>query len=200
MPAVKLFCAPRSWTKFLIFQGSRKTLQGVIISPQFNSLTKQDPVDRKGEKMKKCILSVIFVCMSALPAIAANGIISVRSAFDVAETTDRLERILEEKGMTVFNRIHHSEGARGVGIELRDTQLLIFGNPKVGSPLIKCQQTAALDLPQKALIWKDDKGVVSISYNDPAYIQIRHAVSGCEDVFEKIDKALSIFVEKAAAN
>lgn len=142
----------------------------------------------------------MLVIMSALPTMAANGIISVKSAFDVTETANRLEQILKEKGMTVFNRINHSEGALGVGIELRDTELLIFGNPKVGSPLMKCRQTAALDLPQKALIWKDDKGAVYISYNDPAYIQKRHDVSGCEEVFEKIDKALSTFVKMAATN
>jgi uncharacterized protein (DUF302 family) len=101
--------------------------------------------------------------------------------------------------MTVFNRIHHSEGARSVGIELRDTELLIFGNPKVGSPLMKCQQIAALDLPQKALIWKDDQDVVYISYNDPSYIQSRHDITGCEEVLTKIEKALATFTQAAAS-
>lgn len=150
--------------------------------------------------MKKLIISITLVLLYALPTMAANGIISVKSDFDVTETANRLELILKQKGMTLFNRINHSDGARGVGIELRDTELLIFGNPKVGSPLMKCQQTAALDLPQKALIWKDDKGAVYISYNDPSYIQMRHDVSGCEEVFEKIDTALSTFVNKAATN
>lgn len=149
--------------------------------------------------MKKLLVSIALVLIYALPSMAENGVINMKSDFNVAETADRLESILNEKGMTVFNRIDHSEGARSVGIDLRDTVLLIFGNPKVGSPLMKCQQTAALDLPQKALIWKDDKDAVFVSYNDPTYIQKRHNVSGCEEVFKKIEKALSTFTKAAAS-
>lgn len=149
--------------------------------------------------MTKLIVSLALVLLCALPSIAADGVITVKSEFDVAETADRLENVLQEKGMTVFNRIDHSGGARSVGIELRDTVLLIFGNPKVGSPLMKCQQSAALDLPQKALIWQDDRDAVFISYNDPAYIQTRHDVPGCEEVLQKIDKALSNFTKAAAS-
>lgn len=152
-----------------------------------------------GGKMKKMIVVLALVLIYAFPSMAAQGVITVRSDFDVTETADRLERVLKEKGMTVFNRIKHSDGARSVGIDLRDTELLVFGNPKVGSPLMKCQQTAALDLPQKALIWMDEKDVVFISYNDPKYIQTRHEVPGCEEVLMKIEKALSAFTKAAAA-
>jgi uncharacterized protein (DUF302 family) len=148
--------------------------------------------------MKKLIVFTALALMYNLTSQAADGVISVKSDFEVTETTDRLERILKEKKMTVFNRIHHSEGARSVGIELRDTELLIFGNPKVGSPLMKCQQITALDLPQKALIWKDEKNDVYISYNDPNYIQSRHDVYGCEEVVKKIENALSNFTKAAA--
>lgn len=149
--------------------------------------------------MKKLIVFTALALMYNLTSQAADGVISVKSDFEVTETTDRLERILKEKKMTVFNRIHHSEGARSVGIELRDTELLIFGNPKVGSPLMKCQQITALDLPQKALIWKDEKNDVYISYNDPNYIQSRHDVYGCEEVVKKIENALSNFTKAAAS-
>ena len=148
--------------------------------------------------MKKVIVSLALVLLYAFPSMAANGVISVRSDFDVEKTADRLENILKEKGMTVFNRIDHSEGASSVGIDLRDTVLLIFGNPKVGSPLMKCQQVAALDLPQKALIWKDAEDAVFVSYNDPNYVQMRHNISGCEEVLQKIEKALSTFTKAAA--
>lgn len=148
--------------------------------------------------MKKVIVSLVLVLLYAFPSMAANGVISVQSDFDVEETADRLENILKEKGMTVFNRIDHSEGASSVGIDLRDTVLLIFGNPKVGSPLMKCQQVAALDLPQKALIWKDAEDAVFVSYNDPNYVQMRHNISGCEEVLQKIEKALSTFTKAAA--
>jgi uncharacterized protein (DUF302 family) len=109
-----------------------------------------------------------------------------------------MEIILKEKGMTIFNRIKHSEGASKVGIELRDTELIIFGNPKVGSPFMKCQQSVAIDLPQKALIWKDDKAKVWISYNDPSYLEKRHNVIGCEEVISKIGKALAGIAKSAS--
>ena len=148
--------------------------------------------------MKKVIVSLALVLLYALPSMAENGVISVQSDFDVKETADRLENILKEKGMTVFNRIDHSKGASSVGIDLRDTVLLIFGNPKVGAPLMKCEQVAALDLPQKALIWKDADDAVYVSYNDPNYVQKRHNISGCEEVLAKFEKALSTFTEAAA--
>ncbi len=147
--------------------------------------------------MKKLAVLLVLILIYAFPSMAANGVITVQSDFGVAETADRLENILKEKGMTIFNRIDHSEGARSVGIDLRDTILLIFGNPKVGSPLMKCQQIAALDLPQKALIWKDDEDAVFVSYNAPAYIQMRHNISGCGEVLAKIEKALSSFTKAA---
>ena len=100
--------------------------------------------------------------------------------------------------MTIFNRIKHSESAGKVGIELRETALIIFGNPKVGSPLMKCQQSVAIDLPQKALVWEDHASKVWISYNDPTYLVKRHGISGCGEDISKIKKALS-GITKAAA-
>lgn len=148
--------------------------------------------------MKQFVLTALFIVSIAIPAQAADGVITLQSTFDVAETADRMERILKEKGMTVFNRISHSQGAGNVGIELRDTELIIFGNPKVGSPLMKCQQSVALDLPQKALIWEDDRATVWISYNDPRYLEKRHEIAGCEEVISTIEKALA-GITKAAS-
>ena len=148
--------------------------------------------------MKKIILTALSLFFIALPVVMADGVVNVQSTFNVKETADRLERILKEKGMTIFNRIKHSEGAANVGVEIRETELIIFGNPKVGSPLMKCQQTVAIDLPQKALIWKDGEGDVFISYNNPTYIQMRHNISGCGKVLAKIEKALSAFTKAAA--
>ena len=141
--------------------------------------------------MKKAILAALLIVLIAIPVAAADGVINVASTFNVKETADRMESILNEKGMTIFKRIKHSEAAGKVGIELRETELIIFGNPKVGSPLMKCQQSVAIDLPQKALIWEDDKAKVWISYNDPRYLEKRHNISGCEEVITKIEKALA---------
>jgi uncharacterized protein (DUF302 family) len=111
----------------------------------------------------------------------------------VADTVDRLESALKSKGMTIFKRVSHSDGATKVGLELRPTELLIFGNPRVGTPLMQCQQLAALDLPQKALVYEDENGQVWYAYNDPEYIAYRHNIVGCDEVVSKISKALSNF-------
>ena len=149
--------------------------------------------------MKKIILAALSILFIAVPAVAADGMVNVPSTFNVEETADRMESILKEKGMTVFNRIKHSEGAARVGIELRKTELILFGNPKVGSPLMKCQQSVALDLPQKALIWEDENARVWISYNDPGYLEKRHNITGCDEVIAQIEKALA-GITKAAAD
>ena len=148
--------------------------------------------------MKKTIFIALSILFTAIPVMAADGMVNVSSTFTVEETADRMERILKEKGMTIFNRIKHSEGSRKVGISLRATELIIFGNPKVGSPLMRCQQSVAIDLPQKALIWEDDKAKVWISYNDPRYLERRHDISGCEEVISKIQQALG-GITKAAS-
>ena len=108
-----------------------------------------------------------------------------------------LESALKSKGMTIFKRVSHSAGAAKVGLELRSTELLIFGNPKVGTLLMQCQQLAALDLPQKALVYEDENGQVWYAYNDPEYIAYRHNVVGCDDVVSKISKALFNFSKAA---
>ncbi len=148
--------------------------------------------------MKTLILAIMVVLIMSVPAYATEGMIDVKSSFGVKETGDRLDNVLKEKGMTVFNRVKHSDAAKNVGVELRETELIIFGNPKVGSPLMKCQQSVAIDLPQKALIWKDRKGNVWISYNNPRYLEKRHNISNCEEVISKIEKALA-GISKAAA-
>ena len=142
------------------------------------------------------VLTLLLVWSSSL--FAADGLISIKSDFDVKTTADRLEKILNEKGMTVFARIDHALGAKKTGQELRPTELVIFGNPKVGTPLMKCAQTIAIDLPQKAVIWQDKAGSVWIGYNDPDYLVKRHRLTGCEKVINKVKKALATFTQKAA--
>lgn len=149
--------------------------------------------------MKNVILSVAVILLIAMPVMAVDGMIDVESAYSVKETADRLESILNQKGMTVFNRINHSDAAGKVGIQLRETELIIFGNPKVGSPLMKCRQSVAIDLPQKALVHEDADGKVWISYNDPAYLKKRHGISGCDAVLLKVGKALAGISTAAAS-
>lgn len=148
--------------------------------------------------MKRLLQVILLILTLTISAYAVEGMIDVKSSFGVKETADRLENVLKNRGMTLFDRIKHSEAAKKVGVEFGETELIIFGNPKVGSPLMKCQQTVAIDLPQKALIWNDKQGNTWISYNNPMYLKKRHHISGCDGVISKIEKALA-GITKAAA-
>ena len=147
--------------------------------------------------MIKIFFSILATLFIVSTASAGDGLISVKSSHDVKVTADRLENILNQKGMTVFIRINHSAGAQKVGKKLRPTELVVFGNPKVGTPLMQCNQSVGIDLPQKALIWQDDKGQVWLSYNDPNYLVLRHGLSQCAEVIKKIEKALGNFAKAA---
>jgi len=147
--------------------------------------------------MRKIYFAFVIVFFIVSTAFAGNGVISVKSSHDVEATADRLENILNQKGMTVFIRINHSAGARKVAKTLRPTELVVFGNPKVGTPLMQCSQTVGIDLPQKALVWQDDKGQVWLSYNDPNYLDQRHGLAECAQVIKKVEKALSNFAKAA---
>lgn len=141
------------------------------------------------------LLFCIVFCTTAV--YAQDGLVHVKSAHDVKTTADNLEKVLTSKGMTVFNRIDHAAGAKKVGRQLRPTELVIFGNPKVGSPLMACQQSIGIDLPQKALIWQDESGQAWFSYNQPAYLRDRHDVNGCDEVLAKVTTALGNFAKAA---
>jgi len=132
-------------------------------------------------------------------AIAADGLITVKSSNDVDTTVTKLVGILESKGMNVFGQVNHAEGAMKAGLKLRPTQLVIFGNPKVGTPLMQCSQSIAIDLPQKMLAWEAEDGTVYLSYNDPSYLKDRHSTEECDAVFEKVSGALSNFAKAATA-
>ncbi|WP_415899108.1 DUF302 domain-containing protein [Neptuniibacter sp. QD48_11] len=136
------------------------------------------------------------VAMSA-SVQAGDGMVNVKSQHSVVQTADKLETVLNDKGMTVFARIDHSAGAEKIGKQLRDTQLVLFGNPKVGTPLMLCAQSVAIDLPQKALIWEDAEGTVWLSYNDPAHLAKRHNIQGCDEVLNKVSGALGKFAKAA---
>lgn len=150
--------------------------------------------------MRKILLAVALIGLTAVNAYAAGeGMISVKSAHSVAATADRLENVLKSKGMKVMNRINHSAGAASAGMTLRPTELLIFGNPKVGTPLMLCSQSIAIDLPQKALIWEDADGQVWLAYNDPRFLALRHDTQGCDEVLNKVAGALGKFAAAATA-
>ena len=145
-------------------------------------------------------LSAILVSLSfaAAAQAQAEGMVSVTSTRSALDTMDRLEAMAKERGLNVFARINHAAGAAKVGKTLRSTELLIFGNPQGGTPLMECAQTAGIDLPLKALVWTDAAGQVMLSYNDPAYLAKRHGAASCPAV-EGLTKALSGLAQAAVA-
>jgi len=108
--------------------------------------------------------------------VTDNGIVSEPSSRSVDQTVDRLEATLQAKGIPLFALVDHSGEAAKVGMSMRPTKLLIFGNPKAGTPLMVAAPSSAIDLPLKILVWEDDQGKVWISYNSPQYLQRRHGL------------------------
>jgi uncharacterized protein (DUF302 family) len=116
--------------------------------------------------------------------MSGNGLLQVASRYTVDETVTRLESVLTERGVRVFALIDHSGEAEKIGMKMRPTKLVIFGNPKGGTPVMVAAPTLAIDLPLKALIWEDEGGKVWVSYNSPEYLQQRHGVP--EDLIKNI--------------
>jgi uncharacterized protein (DUF302 family) len=117
------------------------------------------------------------VSLWGVQAMAADGLITIKSSHGPKETMERLEAAAKAKGLTIFARIDHAAGAAEVGLSLRPTELLIFGNAKGGTPLMQSDQTVGIDLPLKALVWQDASGDTWLSYNDPGWIAKRHGLS-----------------------
>jgi uncharacterized protein (DUF302 family) len=108
--------------------------------------------------------------------MAVDGLMTIRSSQGPKDTMDRLEAAVKAKGLTVFARIDHAAGAAAVGLSLRPTELLIFGNAKGGTPLMEATQSIGIDLPLKALVWQDGSGNTWLSYNDPGWLANRHGL------------------------
>ncbi|GAB2821210.1 DUF302 domain-containing protein [Actinoallomurus bryophytorum] len=106
--------------------------------------------------------------------MSENGLVTVESGHSVPETIDRLAATVTAAGLKVFARVDHAAGATEAGMSLRPTELLIFGNPRGGTPLMQDRQTAGIDLPVKALAWEDEAGKVWLTYNTAAWVALRH--------------------------
>ena len=111
-----------------------------------------------------------------MTSLTENGLVHLNSPYSVADTLQRLESVLKAKNLTVFARVDHSGEAEKVGLKMRPTQLILFGSPKAGTPLMVASPTLALDLPLKALAWEDAEGKVWLSYNAPDYLKRRHQI------------------------
>jgi uncharacterized protein (DUF302 family) len=150
--------------------------------------------------MKTMILlfSLFLGLLMVTPGYAGDNFISKKSPYSVEKTIERLQKVLEKKGITVFKLVDHGAGAKRVGETLRTSQLLIFGNPKTGSPLMREAPMMGLELPMKALAWEDDKGQVWLSYLKPSVLQARYGLKN-QAIIDKITAALDGTTSKAVS-
>ncbi|MGD9784400.1 MAG: DUF302 domain-containing protein [Hyphomicrobiaceae bacterium] len=131
------------------------------------------------------------------PALAGDLVVK-QSRHSVKETIDALAALLEKKGIAVAARVDHAAGARAAGLALPPTELLIFGNPKLGTPLMQANPEMGIDLPMKVLAWQDAAGNVKVAYTRPAALAGRHGVDGQDAVLQQMEKALSTLTDAAA--
>jgi uncharacterized protein (DUF302 family) len=130
--------------------------------------------------------------------MAVPGLTTIKSSHPPQETMSRLEAGVKAKGLTVFARIDHAEGASAAGLSMRPTEVLIFGNAKGGTPLMQAAQTIGIDLPLKSLVWQDASGNTWLSWNDPAWLAARHGLSGVDAVAGKLSALLEDLAKTAA--
>ncbi|MCU7906677.1 MAG: DUF302 domain-containing protein [Candidatus Thiodiazotropha sp. (ex Epidulcina cf. delphinae)] len=146
-------------------------------------------------------LTIPLIALFLLPAAtmlqAETGLINVASQFSVQETADRFAAAVEKAGLKIFSRIDHAAGAAEVEASLRPTRLIIFGSPKVGTALLTSDQRVGIDLPLKALAWRDAEGRVWLSYNSPDHLFGRFAINDRAPVKEKISGTLAKFSRAA---
>ena len=150
--------------------------------------------------MKRLVSALIVFSSLMLSGTvsAADGLIAVKSPHSAKETMNRFEEIAKQRGLNIFARIDHAAGATKINKILRATEVLIFGNPQGGTPLMECAQSAGIDLPLKVLVWEDAQGQVWLGYNDPAFLAKRHGAEACP-VIAPMGKALSGLAEAAVA-
>ncbi|MFO7644275.1 MAG: DUF302 domain-containing protein [Desulfosarcina sp.] len=141
--------------------------------------------------MKNTALVLTLTVFMAGAAVAQDGLISVKSSFDVVATANRLESALDAGGITRFARIDHAAGAQTIDQTLRPTLLILFGSPAMGTPLIQRSRSIAIDLPLKALIWEDSAGQAWLSYNAPEELARRHGITEMAEVVQLMQQALS---------
>lgn len=148
--------------------------------------------------MRKIIYTgLLLISCSYLGQVQADdNYVNKKSPYSVPVTLDRLQAALESKGITIFTRVDHGAGAKKVNTPLQESQLLIFGNPKLGSPLMREAPMMGLDLPMKALAWKDTNGQVWLSYLKPSVLQTRHKLKQTA-IIKKMTAALNAMTNKA---
>jgi len=154
-----------------------------------------NPIFRVAVALVVVVLSSNLERTSSMPG---DGLVSVQSSVSAHETLERLLAALATRNLTVFARIDHAAGAASVGLPLRPTEVVVFGNPKGGTALMQEQQSAGIDLPLKALIWEDAAGKAWLTYNDPTWISQRHGLGAASaEAVKAMGALLSAIAQEA---
>jgi uncharacterized protein (DUF302 family) len=148
--------------------------------------------------MKRTWMTVCVAGLTVAAAASHADLVTRQSAHPVAETVNRLETAVKEKGATVVARVNHAAAAQKAEMNLRPTELLIFGNPKLGTPLMQSNQRAGIDLPLKVLVWEDAGKKVWLGYEAPGAIAERHGIQDRAEVVKKMTAVLDELTAKAA--
>ncbi|WDR02890.1 DUF302 domain-containing protein [Devosia algicola] len=147
--------------------------------------------------MKRIVAAIAVLMILVVPSYAAEEWVVKPSATSVDETVAKLTAAVEGAGATVFATVDHAAGARAVGDELPPTVLVIFGNPKIGTPIIKADRRAGLDLPLRVLVWAENDET-QIGYEDPGALKARYGIEGADDAFAAMTGALDKLTTAAA--
>lgn len=138
----------------------------------------------------RLVVSFLLLSLFTLPAFSEDGLTARQSKYPVKETVDRLVHALKERGIVPAARIDHAAGAKSAGMELQPTELLLFGNPKLGTPLMVANRKIGIDLPMRVLVWEDPQKTVWISYVEPEALKKRYGITGQEAGFNAMKAAL----------
>ncbi len=194
--------------KVLFFQNSTNTVYAIYNSVPYlesrhdlQGVTTLSQISTALENLTKAATSSEIKRATDLTAESKEGIITIESVQDFESTYNALENaIATNENLSIVAQLDHQANAANVGLELRPTKIIIFGNPNLGSPLMQNKQTVGLDLPQKMLVWEDENAVVKVSYNDPFYLQQRYNLEGNQEELEQISTALDNLATIAAGN
>ncbi|WP_034923536.1 DUF302 domain-containing protein [Gillisia sp. CAL575] len=194
--------------KVLFFQNSNNTVYAIYNSVPYlesrynlQGVSTLSKISTALENLTKAATSSEIQRATNLSAEFKEGIITIESNQDFETTHNTLQNaIVTNENLSIVAQLDHQANAASVGLELRPTKIIIFGNPNLGSPLMQNKQTIGLDLPQKMLVWQSEDGMVNISYNDPVFLASKHQIEGNEDVVLQISTALETLANTAAGN
>ena len=147
----------------------------------------------------RALLSLALLLSMGLPGLAQDGLVTKPSKYSVKESMDKLAAALDAKGIKPLARVNHAAAAQANGLELKPTEVMMFGNPKVGTPLMQANRRVAIDLPMRVLAWEDDKGKTWIAYVPPKTLKARYKIKGKEqdEALKAMDGALEAFTKAA---